>query len=300
MPKRKAESKLTSLVPDDDDDALANEVENAVDKDTYVEPPAKRRRGRPKAAEAKVEAKPAAKTRSAAARPTRSAPKRGRKAVEDAPQAKETADVYNGAEDEDELRGSSEPGSSADELDSPQTVAVPAEKPRRGRKPAAEKKTVRDGEFEYTPTGIKSGNALAKDGADKNRRGGRNGPSRADTAAEEAAKAETRKDSRLPSSRASMLSPLKSHTPVTKQWTPLIASAKRKSGAEEDTKGEVALRRRLGEMTKKYDNMESKYRSLREIGIVEANSNMDKLRKQAQETTAGRICTEYWDELQLG
>ena len=287
MPKRKAESKLSSLVPEEDDDALANEVENAVDQNTDVEPPpAKRRRGRPKAVEAKATEKPSPKTRSAAARTTRGAPKRGRKVVEDV------------AEHEPEIEQQSAHGSSSDELDSPQTVAAPAEKittepkPRRGRRPAAETKTVRDGEFEYTPTGTKSGNVLAKQGVEKTGRVDTSRPSRADAAAEEA-KIKPRKETRLPASRSSMLSPLKSQTPLARQRTPLIASGKRKRTPEEDTKGEVALRRKLGEMTKKYDNMESKYRSLRDIGVVEANLNMEKLRKQIQEATAGKVCLEY-------
>ncbi|KAK3318673.1 chromosome segregation protein Csm1/Pcs1-domain-containing protein [Apodospora peruviana] len=44
-----------------------------------------------------------------------------------------------------------------------------------------------------------------------------------------------------------------------------------------------ALRRRLGEMTQKYEALELRYRDLREIAVREAESNFDKLRKQGEE-----------------
>ncbi|OJD11020.1 hypothetical protein AJ78_08125 [Emergomyces pasteurianus Ep9510] len=68
------------------------------------------------------------------------------------------------------------------------------------------------------------------------------------------------------------------------------ASQRRKAGggASDIEKGdsEAALRRKLGDMTKKYENMDMKYRNLREVGILEANSNVEKLRKQCEANTA--------------
>jgi hypothetical protein len=46
---------------------------------------------------------------------------------------------------------------------------------------------------------------------------------------------------------------------------------------------EVSVRRRLGDLSKKYDSLELKYRDLRTIGIQEAERNFDQLRKQADE-----------------
>jgi hypothetical protein len=56
---------------------------------------------------------------------------------------------------------------------------------------------------------------------------------------------------------------------------------------EEPPESEAALRRKVGDMTKKLETAETKYRTLREVGIVEANANMEKLRKQCEATTAG-------------
>ncbi|KAH8894048.1 hypothetical protein GQ53DRAFT_643788 [Thozetella sp. PMI_491] len=47
--------------------------------------------------------------------------------------------------------------------------------------------------------------------------------------------------------------------------------------------GDPALRRRLGDLTKKYESLEAKYRDLREIGIKDAERNFDKFKKQAEE-----------------
>ncbi|KAK3944782.1 chromosome segregation protein Csm1/Pcs1-domain-containing protein [Diplogelasinospora grovesii] len=50
--------------------------------------------------------------------------------------------------------------------------------------------------------------------------------------------------------------------------------------------GDVTLRRRLGEMTQKYESLEQKYRDLRDIAVREAEKNFDRLRKQSEEKSA--------------
>lgn len=52
--------------------------------------------------------------------------------------------------------------------------------------------------------------------------------------------------------------------------------------------GDPALRRRLGEMTQKYENLELKYRDLKEIAVREAERNFDRLKKQSEEKSRGR------------
>lgn len=51
---------------------------------------------------------------------------------------------------------------------------------------------------------------------------------------------------------------------------------------------DAALRRRLGELTKKYEALEMRHRDLREVGVREAERNFDRLKKQAEERTAGK------------
>lgn len=50
---------------------------------------------------------------------------------------------------------------------------------------------------------------------------------------------------------------------------------------------DVSIRRRLGELTKKYENLEMRHRDLREVGVKAAERNFERLKKQAEETTAG-------------
>lgn len=52
--------------------------------------------------------------------------------------------------------------------------------------------------------------------------------------------------------------------------------------------GDPALRRRLGEMTQKYETLELKYRDLKEIAVKEAERNFDKLRRQSEEKSKGK------------
>ncbi|RDI83758.1 hypothetical protein Vi05172_g6304 [Venturia inaequalis] len=71
---------------------------------------------------------------------------------------------------------------------------------------------------------------------------------------------------------------------ISRQPEPL-ASRHRRGGSASDTEraGEPALRRKLGDITKKFENLDMKYRSLKELGTTEAQSNFDKLRKNADQ-----------------
>ena len=51
---------------------------------------------------------------------------------------------------------------------------------------------------------------------------------------------------------------------------------------------DVSIRRRLGDLTKKYENLQMRHRDLQEVGIREAERNFERLRKQADERAAGR------------
>lgn len=60
---------------------------------------------------------------------------------------------------------------------------------------------------------------------------------------------------------------------------------RRRAGSASDTeRGDPNLRRKLGDMTRKFENVDLKYRNLKEVGVNEANANMEKLRKQCDTT----------------
>jgi Chromosome segregation protein Csm1/Pcs1 len=63
---------------------------------------------------------------------------------------------------------------------------------------------------------------------------------------------------------------------------------RRRAGSASDTErgGDPNLRRKLGDVTRKFENIDLKYRNLKEVGISEANANMEKLRKQCEATTS--------------
>lgn len=70
----------------------------------------------------------------------------------------------------------------------------------------------------------------------------------------------------------------------------ILPSRHRRGGSASDTEraGEPALRRKLGEVTKKFENLDLKYRSLKELGTTESQSNFDKLRKSADQRAKGK------------
>jgi hypothetical protein len=55
--------------------------------------------------------------------------------------------------------------------------------------------------------------------------------------------------------------------------------------ASDTERNDPALRRKLGEVTKKYENLHLKYQDLREIGLKEAERNFERLKKQSEDRT---------------
>lgn len=61
---------------------------------------------------------------------------------------------------------------------------------------------------------------------------------------------------------------------------------RRRAGSASDTeRNDPALRRKLGEVTKKYENLHLKYQDLREIGLKESERNFERLKKSSEEKT---------------
>jgi hypothetical protein len=67
-----------------------------------------------------------------------------------------------------------------------------------------------------------------------------------------------------------------------------------RAGSASDTeRNDPALRRKLGEVTKKYENLHLKYQDLREIGLKEAERNFERLKKQSEERTKSMSSTYH-------
>lgn len=73
---------------------------------------------------------------------------------------------------------------------------------------------------------------------------------------------------------------------VSRNNSRLATSIRRRAGSASDTeRGDPNLRRKLGDVTRKFENIDMKYRNLKEVGVNEATANMEKLRKQCDATT---------------
>ncbi|CAK7222401.1 hypothetical protein SCUCBS95973_004825 [Sporothrix curviconia] len=64
---------------------------------------------------------------------------------------------------------------------------------------------------------------------------------------------------------------------------PTSAARGRGSTSTASVSDDASVRRRLGELTKKYDALETRYRDLKEIGVKEAERNFDRLKKQGED-----------------
>ncbi|KAJ5143039.1 Monopolin complex subunit Csm1/Pcs1 [Penicillium bovifimosum] len=296
-PKRKAPAKLSGLVGSDDEDIMQ------VTKETEPsnEPPAKKRRGRPRIThDDETETKPTKPaTRTQKQQPAapgteapteekparRGRPKGSSRAAQDAEQAAQAAGVEDmGPEHDDALaEENEEPLVHKNAKKQPakavkSKVAVPAARGRgRGRAASAQLQT--DGEFEFTPSGTRHVDVVAP----HEQAASRTEPEVEDSQPREEAAAELVDET--PAQKRNIISPVKpARSRLSMLRNPQDSSPRKRKLGETDSEqsGDPELRRRLGELTKKHDALESKYRNLREIGIVEANANMEKLRKHSE------------------
>lgn len=63
----------------------------------------------------------------------------------------------------------------------------------------------------------------------------------------------------------------------------LFGASYRTVPASESKLNDPLMRRRIAEMTRKYQDLEAKYRDLREVGVMEAERNYDRLKQQSEE-----------------
>ncbi|ORY63094.1 chromosome segregation protein Csm1/Pcs1-domain-containing protein [Pseudomassariella vexata] len=72
-----------------------------------------------------------------------------------------------------------------------------------------------------------------------------------------------------------------------------FSAIRRPMAASDSELNDPSLRRRIGDLTRKYDNLETKYKDLREIGVKEAERNYDRLKQQGEERaeTANQLIT---------
>jgi hypothetical protein len=313
MPKRKATSKISGLVSSDDEDLMQMHTKEETE-DTHEEPPAKKRRGRPRTSnETVTETKPTKPTTRAKKQqavsagteaPTEKKPaRRGRPGgsshvSQDAepPATAQTEDMEpeNTTQDQENINSRTSKTAKIPPTKATKAKAAPAATRGRGQGRAASvaKQFQIDGEFEFTPSGTRHTSApetqeLEPSPLARGAARGRKVPEVEETQQHSEPAAELVEDSVLPEPSRLSMSPAKNRSRVSMLRNPQDSPRKRKLGADSELGGDPELRRRLGELTKKHDALEIKYRNLREIGIVEANTNMEKLRKQSETVITG-------------
>ncbi|KAJ5734321.1 hypothetical protein N7493_003107 [Penicillium malachiteum] len=294
MPKRKAPTKLSGLTGSDDEDIMQLTTETA--QESRDEPPAKKRRGRPRSSnDSAPESKPTTQTRKressvaqAEAPATKKTTRRGRPRGSSQTEAAETQPQLAATQEEsDEGSYEQENEDPTERKETKSTRATKAAKPaparRKARAPSVAKHVITDGEFEYTPSGSKHATIQHESPEEAE-------PSPRPRAAQRRLDATEATDivdesilAELPSERSSEAKNILAR--VRARNVSDTSPRKRKSIIDAEQGGDPELRRKIGDLTKKHDALESKFRNLREIGVVEANTNMEKLRKQCDTIT---------------
>ena len=322
MPKAKPISSLAGLVDSDmEEDALNMDAFPAQESNQENDSSAKKR-GRP----AKAPAKKVAKTRATGRRTSgdpiapKKAPPKKRANAKRIP-LKEQTNVQHAEDTEevDEFAGERDENMDVDELvetRQPAKRKAPAKKAGKqskkkldeqmdivGEQPDEQPKAVeKDGEFEYTPTANR-----------QTKRQGRAGAQKAKANVRQISVEPHRQERVIPETQVAMeidqSEPLEEDVEEedgdavpqsvfrrinnardnTRRRQPLVARRRAGSASDNERGGnDPATRRKLGEMTMKFEKLDMKYRNLREEGIKEANANFEKYKTQSQANAKGR------------
>lgn len=320
MPKAKPVSSLSGLVDTDlEDDTLNMDAFPTPDSNQENVGSAKKK-GRP----AKATAKKVTKTRATGRRtsgdpiaPKKAAPKK-KVGVKRAP-LKEQTNVQHAEDTEevDEFAGDRNEELDLDELvdtKQPAKRKAPAKKAgKQSKKKPVDQLNVtedrhaqqpkgieKDGEFEYTPTAARQTKRPGRPAAQKPK------PNMRQTSVEP-----RRQEKIIPETQVAMeidQSEPEEEEEDDENAVPQsvfrrtknardnarqrqLTVARRRAGSASDNEragSDPATRRKLGEMTQKFEKLDMKYRTLREEGIKEANANFEKYKTQTQANAKGR------------
>ncbi len=320
MPKAKPVASLSGLVDTDmEDDALNMDAFPTPDSNQENVGSAKKK-GRP----AKATAKKFTKTKGTGRRtsgdsiPPKKAPPKKRSGTKRAP-LKEQTNVQH-AEDTEEVDEFAVEGNDDLAMDDlvetkqPAKRKAPAKKAGKQSKkkpldqmnvveeepPHQPKAMEKDGEFEYTPTVTR-----------QTKRPGRPAAQKSKTNMRQASVEPRPQEKIIPETQVAMevdlSEPLEENVEDedavpqsvfrrtnnardnTHQRQPILARRRAGSASDNERGGnDPATRRKLGEMTMKFEKLDMRYRTLREEGIKEANANFEKYKTQSQASAKGR------------
>lgn len=316
MPKTKTVASLPGFVEPDMDDELDNATPVAFPTpDSNQENdavPAKKSRPKTKAAGAKFTKTkaPARRVSGGAAVVKKKAAPRKKAAGKREP-LKEQTNIQHGSDTEDVEEFEGQNNESGDPIEDPSEAEERVVKKQPAtRKPAArgKKKTEvetdrvetesetqskiieKDGEFEYTPTINRQSKVNAKPAKAEQKKAGR------PRAPKEIPETQTESMDLDPSSLPadddaipqSVYRQTSNFRATSKTQQPSVI--RKRAGSASDTErtgNDPTIRRKLGDLSKKFDNLEMKYSNLREVGIEEAKTNFERLKVQSEAKTKG-------------
>ena len=318
MPKAKPIAPLSGLLDTDmEDDALNQDAFPTPDSNQENVGLAKKK-GRPTKAAAKKITKPKASARRTSGRiiaPKKASPKKA--GTKRAP-LKEQTNVQHAEDTEevDEFVGEMKDDMAIDELDEtqqpPKRKAAPKKAGKQPKKKpeeqmkAAEKDSAqqpkameKDGEFEYTPTTTRQTKRPGRPAAQKPR--ANMGQTSEEPRQQEKVIPETQVAMEIDQSESlevdaedeeaqpqSVFRRTNNAREKPHQRQPV--NSRRRAGSASENEGggsDAALRRKLGEMNNKFEKLETKYKTLREEGILEANANFEKYKTASQANAKG-------------
>ena len=312
MPKAKAISPLSGMIDSDMDELSDVEMMPTPDSNQENTEPTKKAPGRPKAAPTKARKTKAASRRLSGGPKPKPATKKKEPAKRAALKEQTNEEKVSDIEEVDDFVDDIQGPAARQEVEAQQEasdVQVEAKK-KPGRKPKAATKrkqtagedipdsvklVEKDGEFEYTPTAARQNKLASKLSVATKNVSAKSQPE--DLMDED--------EKTIPEIQPALLDtdefdlPQKDEEPIPQSVyrqvrnaqfgskQPQPSAVRRRAGSASDTEqgGDPATRRKLGEMTKKFENMDMKYRNLREVGIKEAEANFEKLKKQSEERT---------------
>ena len=277
--------------------------------------PAKKRGVRGKATAKKfTKVKSAARrVSSESAAPKRVAPN---KATTKRAPLKEQSNIQQ-AEDTEEVDEFAHPDhedTNMDELVEPKQAAKRKPPEKKAGRPAKTKPLPqanvmeKDGEFEYTPTALRQSKAITKSSSNSTKPNAAKRQPSVESQRQEKIIPETQvpmdtEPSEFPQEDEededavpqSVFRRTNNARNTAHQRQPLVG--RRRAGSASDTErgtGDPATRRKLGEMTKKFENLELKYKNLRETAIKEADANFAKYKAQSQVKAKGESFLFLW------
>jgi len=293
----KAKSKhatLSGLIDSDsEDDFIARDVMSTPDFAAENKTAAKKARGRPKAAPAKV-TKQKAPARRISGRLTAKAPARAPK--KDKRQVLADRTNQQNAEDTEEVDEFAQEDEVMQNAEVDNTPVVTKQKPKATQKKAVKGRPKTVKEVSSTNYSIEASEAPKPE---PKKAGRKRGPAKKEI------EPEPSPEKVIPETQASVMdiddeAEEEIEQTITKS-APNVRSdsrvrhpsvQRRRAGSASDTerdRGDPILRRKLGEMTKKYENLHIKYQDLKEIGLKESERNFERLRKQTDEKTKSKL-----------